>query len=92
MTLQTPPIIFESPDKGVTIYARQSGSTERMRISSNGNVGIGASNPKPKITTDQYNRWVDIERLAETNSAIKSALDKLMTTYYLSKENGNKET
>jgi hypothetical protein len=34
-------MIFESPDKGNTVYARNPGTTERIRIDSNGGLGIG---------------------------------------------------
>jgi len=80
-------MIFESPDKGLTIYARQAGSTERFRISSNGNLGIGTTPPSMNI--NQYNEWSDILDTAEKNPAVKAALDRLKATYYLSKENGS---
>lgn len=80
--------IFESPDKGLTIYARQPGSLERIKISSNGNVGIGTTAPSMSMT--RYNEWADILDAAETNPAVKIALEQLRTTYYLSKDNGGK--
>lgn len=61
---------------------------EMMRIDSNGTIGIGTSMPDMSIKS--YNEWQEILELAKTNLAIKSALEKLMTTYYLSKDNGSK--
>ena len=61
-----------------------------MRIESNGNVGIGSSSDSIRI--EEYIEWMDILKVAETNPAVKIALDKLMTVYYLSKEHGNSKT
>ena len=63
---------------------------EVMRFDSNGNIGIGTSSPSYSIKN--YNEWQEILEMAETNPAVKSALDKLRTTYYLSKDNGNSKT
>lgn len=63
-----------------------------MRISSNGNVGIGTATPKGNMNIEEYVQWREIVDIAETNPAVKAALDKLMTVYYLSKEHGNSET
>jgi hypothetical protein len=43
MANKHPPLIFESPDKGDTVYAILPGSSERVRIDSGRNVGIGTS-------------------------------------------------
>ena len=61
---------------------------EVMRITSNGNIGIGTTTPNTRIV--EYNEWTDILKAADTNPAVKIALDRLKTTYYLSKENGSK--
>ena len=65
---------------------------EVMRIDSNGNVGIGSSSPKDSMRIEEYIQWRDIVELAETNPAVKVALDKLMTVYYLSKESQDTKT
>jgi hypothetical protein len=66
--------------------------TEAMRIDSSGNFGIGTKSIESHSSINQYEEWVDILKLAETHPAVSSALEKLRTTYYLSKENGRSET
>ena len=63
---------------------------EVMRIGSNGGIGIGTSSPS--TTLGAWGEWQEIQKLAETNPAVKIALDKLMTVYHLSKDHGNNET
>lgn len=60
----------------------------KITITSSGNLGIGTS--IPSITLGAWGEWQEIQQLAETNPAVKIALDKLMTVYHLSKEHGNK--
>lgn len=60
----------------------------KMTITSSGNLGIGTT--MPNLTIKSYNEWEEIHKLAETNSAVKSALDKLKTVYYLSRDHGSK--
>ena len=63
-----------------------------MRIDSNGNIGIGTPTPSDNMRIGEYVEWREILKIAETNPAVKIALDKLMTVYYLSKEHGNSKT
>ena len=72
---------------------------EVMRIGSNGSLGIGTSSPSTKpitplssTTLGAWGEWQEIQKLAETNPAVKIALDKLMTVYHLSKDHGNNKT
>ena len=60
---------------------------EVMRISSDGSIGIGTSSPSN--TLGSWSEWCEVQKLAETNPAVKIALDKLMTVYHLSKDHGN---
>ena len=61
---------------------------EVMRIGSNGSLGIGRALRGPA----HVDAWQEIHKLAETNPAVKIALDKLMTVYHLSKDHGNNKT
>ena len=63
---------------------------EVMRIDSNGGLGIGGGSPS--TTLGAWGEWQEIQKLAETNPAVKIALDKLMTVYHLSKDHGNNKT
>lgn len=66
-------MIYESPDEGKTIYARQPGSSTRRLIKQN--VGIN------------YATFIDILRTAEHVPALQSALDNVILIYNLSKDN-----
>jgi hypothetical protein len=95
------PLIFESPDKGKTVYARNFGTIEKMRIDSNGNVGIGTSdleqlpiNLHDQLMEDKL--WGNIRRAAKTDSTLQEALERVKVTYYLTKDYeeryGNRKT
>lgn len=62
----------------------------KMNFSNDGNLGIGTTMPNMSII--QYNEWQDILKTAETNQAVKRALEQLKTTYFLSKEDHGRKT
>jgi len=69
--------IFESQDKGETVYARDMGSTERV---------IHSESEKRKSLHDDIKEsqlWGNIHRAAKTNPALQEALDRVKITYYL---------
>jgi len=76
--------IFESPDKGETIYARDMGSTERV---------IHSESEKRKSLHDDIKEsqlWGNIHRAAKTNPALQEALDRVKITYYLTADYENR--
>jgi hypothetical protein len=76
--------IFESPDKGETVYARDMGSTERV---------IHSESEKRKSLHDDIKEsqlWGNIHRAAKTNPALQEALDRVKITYYLTADYENR--
>ena len=72
--------IFESPDKGETIYIRKEGSLERVLYS---------ESKKKKALHEEIKEsqlWGNIHRAAKTNPALQAALDRVKVTYYLTKD------
>jgi len=69
--------IFESPDGGETVYAREEGETTRTLYS---------ESEKKKSLHDQIMEdqlWGNIRRAAETNPTLQEAIERVKVTYYL---------
>ena len=69
------PLIYESPDRGKTVYARELGHMDRNLIKGD--------------TSDPYEHlylWHDIVAASETNPALRELLDQAIMIYKLSKE------
>ena len=69
--------IFESPDKGESVYVRDEGLTNRS---------LYAESEKRKSLHDDIKEsqlWGNIHRAAKTNPALQEALDRVKVTYYL---------
>ena len=69
------PKIYESPDKGATIYEREFGASERHIIKQ-------AS--YDRLMEDKM--WGEIRRMSETNPAMREYTDKCIELYHLLKE------
>ena len=68
------PTIFESPDRGETVYAREQGSIDRYLVKENISM-------RDQIRESQL--WGNIHQAAKTNPALQEALDRVKVTYYL---------
>lgn len=68
--------IYESPDNGKTIYAREVGSTEKKLI------GYQYQN-----NIQQKKLFEEILLESENNEQLKNALENVKVIYYLSKQN-----
>ena len=73
--------IYESPDGGETVYARETGQTERVMIGQSYN----AKSFHERLIEDKM--WGQIRRAAETNPTLQDALDRAIMIYNLSKPN-----
>lgn len=69
------PLIYESPDGGDTVYARESGHTDRQLIKT-----------ASRDPYEQLYLWHDIVQTAKTNPALHDALDHVLLLYKLIKE------
>ena len=69
--------IFESPDKGETVYKRESGSLDRELVS---------ISEKKKLMYEQLMEdklWGEIRRKAKTNVALNDILNQAIMVYNL---------
>lgn len=76
--------------KNKNFYSLPNNWQERMRIDSSGNLGIGVYPPAKENESPQiinFNQWMEIIDMCQTNPAMKTAYEKLITIYHLSKDN-----
>ena len=78
------PLIYESPDGGETVYAREFtpgvvGSSERTLISES----PAKRSLHEQLKEDQ--QWSEIRRMAKTNTAMADILEQAKVLYHLSK-------
>jgi hypothetical protein len=71
--------IYESPDGGKTIYARERGSSDRILIRTDDAI------EETKRLITRRDRLTEICKLADTVPALAEQLDKLETIYFLVK-------
>jgi hypothetical protein len=76
--------IYESPDRGGTIYRRKFGEIDRelYRISDE------VSKKLDEIREDKL--WGEIRRAAKSNKALQDALERVILIHQLSKDHGPK--
>jgi hypothetical protein len=75
--------IYESPDKGETVYVRQSGESERtLHSQSPRSFDLHAQLKENQL-------WGKIHRAAKTNVPLADALDKVKMIYALIKKENN---
>ena len=73
--------IYESPDRGETVYAREEGSNERILIGQSWEAYQRANG----IVED--NLWREMRETAKTNPTLQKAMEQCIIIYNLSKEN-----
>jgi len=71
--------VYESPDGGETVYAREMGSKERHL------VGISLKRQQQDKEITDRKLWDDIRKEAEHNEALKRALEQCILLYHISK-------
>lgn len=72
--------VYESPDGGETVYARESGQPSRELYSQ-------SDKAKERIAGMRENQlWYKIRLAAKTNPTLQDALDQCIMIYKLSKE------
>ena len=69
--------IFESPDKGETVYVREEGSIDRYLVKENISM-------RDQIRESQL--WGNIHRAAKINPTLQEAIERVKVTYYLTKD------
>ena len=70
--------IFESPDGGETIYAREAGQPLRRLVKAD-------RSKLDRILEDKM--WGQIRRMGETNPTMRAELDRVIMLFNLLKEN-----
>jgi hypothetical protein len=74
--------IYESPDKGGTIYRRKFGEIDRELH----RVSDEVSKKLDEIREDKL--WGEIRRAAKSNKVLQDALERAILIHQLSKEHG----
>ena len=72
--------IYESPDKGETIYSRETGSLNRELVS----ISEKKKSLHEQLKEDQL--WGNIRRKAKTNVALNDILNQAIVVYNLIKD------
>lgn len=78
--------VFESPDGGKTVYARDPGSIERQLVAMND------KERKFREKVRENTLWEDIREAARTDKTLQDALDRVKILYYMKQDHGNKNS
>lgn len=73
-------MIYESPDKGETIFVRLPGELDRVMVHESQNM----RSMRQKMQEDAM--WGEIRRMAQTDPTMKDLADKMIMTYHLLKD------
>jgi hypothetical protein len=73
--------IYESPDGGETVYAREHGQTNRVMVGQS----LKARTVREMVLEDEL--WANIRKAAKTNPALQDALNHAIIIYKLTKTN-----
>ena len=74
-------MIYESPDRGGTVYSRKEGKIERKLI-------------QPSLERERLDRiakWINILEVSENNASLADAINQVEIIYELSKDEENHE-
>ena len=69
-------MIYESPDRGDTVYSRKEGESERKLIRTS----------LERERLDRVAKWIHILEVSETNSSLADAINQVEIIYELSKD------
>ena len=75
------PLIYESPDKGKTVYAREFGHLPGSTIAKNTAVYESQA-----LQANEVKLWHDIQRAAETDPDLRELLDQAIMLYQLKRD------
>jgi len=76
--------VYESPDGGKTVYARELGKTEKILVGYN----IDSKSPG-REDLDEHKLFCDMRLEAKKNPALQKALDHAIMIFYLTKDYGS---
>jgi hypothetical protein len=79
------PKIYESPDKGKTVYSREFGSAERNF------EWEDPEEARVKARLQESKEWLNILLAAKDNPVLQEAIDRVKILYHLSKKNGQEQ-
>lgn len=82
------PLIYESPDGGKTVYAREFGSNHKQLVGYRYDINNSHVNTKSPGQQDYEDHilWNEIRQAAKTNPTLHKAMERVKLLYRLSKD------